>query len=83
MRLTALHKRLLTDVLEIGAAYPLALTGGYAAQAHGLVNRLSQDLDVATETQVRMEEIASDLRTGLERRGWRVQDVEADPSPPA
>lgn len=69
MNLTDLHRRLLADVLAVGGAYPLALTGGYAVQAHGLVDRLSQDLDVATENPDRMEDIATAVRTGLEQRG--------------
>jgi hypothetical protein len=39
MNLTALHRRLLQDVLEIGNAFPPVITGGYAVQAHGLVDR--------------------------------------------
>lgn len=49
VNLSELHRRLLADVLAIGTPYPLIITGGYAVQAHGLVDRLSQDLDVATE----------------------------------
>ncbi|MFB8140745.1 nucleotidyl transferase AbiEii/AbiGii toxin family protein [Streptomyces parvus] len=64
MNLTDLHRRLLADVLAVGGAYPLALTGGYAVQAHGLVDRLSQDLDVATENPDRMEDIAAAVRAG-------------------
>ncbi|MBW1597499.1 nucleotidyl transferase AbiEii/AbiGii toxin family protein [Streptomyces sp. JJ38] len=79
MNLTGLHKRLLIDVLSVGSGFPLALTGGYAVQAHGLVNRLSKDLDVATETQVRMDQVATQLRAGLEERGWHVREVETDP----
>ncbi|MFD5258656.1 nucleotidyl transferase AbiEii/AbiGii toxin family protein [Streptomyces bobili] len=79
MNLTDLHRRLLADVLDVGGVYPLALTGGYAVQAHGLVNRLSQDLDVATENPERMEDIATAVRTGLEERGWRVRALETDP----
>ncbi|WP_329546446.1 nucleotidyl transferase AbiEii/AbiGii toxin family protein [Streptomyces sp. NBC_01356] len=79
MNLTDLHRRLLADVLDVGGVYPLALTGGYAVQAHGLVNRLSQDLDVATENPERMEDIAAAVRTGLEERGWRVRALETDP----
>lgn len=45
-----LHARLLADVIALGSPYPLVLTGGYAVRAHRLVNRPSQDLDVATET---------------------------------
>nr|WP_206442686.1 nucleotidyl transferase AbiEii/AbiGii toxin family protein [Streptomyces boncukensis] len=74
-----MHRRLLADVLAVGGTYPLALTGGYAVQAHGLVDRLSQDLDVATENSDRMEDIAAVVRTGLEQRGWRVRALETDP----
>lgn len=79
MNLTELHRRLLADVLAVGDAYPLALTGGYAVQAHGLVDRLSQDLDVATENPAQMKDIAASVRTGLEGRGWHVRALEADP----
>lgn len=44
-----LHTRLLADVIALGSPYPLVLTGGYPVRAHRLVNRPSQDLDVATE----------------------------------
>lgn len=74
-----MHRRLLADVLAVGGVYPLALTGGYAVQAHGLVDRLSQDLDVATENPDRMEDIAAAVRNGLEQRGWRVRALETDP----
>ncbi|MBD0746022.1 nucleotidyl transferase AbiEii/AbiGii toxin family protein [Streptomyces sp. CBMA152] len=79
MNLSGLHRRLLADVLAVGGAYPLALTGGYAVQAHGLVDRLSQDLDVATENPVPMEKIAATVRAGLEQRGWDVRALETDP----
>ncbi|MFJ5260841.1 nucleotidyl transferase AbiEii/AbiGii toxin family protein [Streptomyces sp. NPDC088387] len=79
MNLTDLHRRLLADLLDVGGGYPLALTGGYAVQAHGLVNRLSQDLDVATENPESMEDIATAVRTGLEERGWHVRALETDP----
>lgn len=79
MNLTDLHRRLLADVLAVGGPYPLVLTGGYAVQAHGLVDRLSQDLDVATENPERMENIAATVCTGLEERGWHVRALETDP----
>ncbi|MEV6777696.1 nucleotidyl transferase AbiEii/AbiGii toxin family protein [Streptomyces syringium] len=79
MNLTDLHRRLLADVLAVGDVYPLVLTGGYAVQAHGLVNRLSQDLDVATENPEPMEKIVETVRAGLEERGWRVRTWETDP----
>lgn len=46
-----LHTRLLADVIVLGSPYPLALTGGYTMRAHRLVNRPSQDLDVASSTR--------------------------------
>ncbi|MFJ5549808.1 nucleotidyl transferase AbiEii/AbiGii toxin family protein [Streptomyces sp. NPDC093225] len=79
MRLTDLHARLLAAVVDIGSDYPLVLAGGYAVQAHGLVNRLSQDLDVATQDPTPMADIAARLESGLVRRGWRVRVIDVDP----
>ncbi|QKW07561.1 nucleotidyl transferase AbiEii/AbiGii toxin family protein [Streptomyces sp. NA04227] len=79
MNLSDLHRRLLADVLTIGSPYPLVITGGYAVQAHGLVDRLSQDLDVATENPAPMAEIARTVAEGLIQRGWSVQEVETSP----
>lgn len=74
-----LHTRLLADVVSLGSPYPLVLTGGYAVWAHRLVNRPSQDLDVATENPAPMADIAAALRSGLEARGWQVQALETAP----
>jgi predicted nucleotidyltransferase component of viral defense system len=74
-----LHTRLLADVIDLGSPYPLVLTGGYAVRAHRLVNRPSQDLDVATENPAPMADIAAILRAGLEARGWQVQSLETAP----
>jgi len=79
VNLTDLHRRLLADVLAIGTRYPLVITGGYAVQAHGLVDRLSQDIDVATENPAPMIDIVSDLERGLAGRGWRVDVIGVDP----
>lgn len=48
MRLPDLHRRLLSDALDSGHAFRLVLVSGYAIQAHELVSRTSQDLDLAT-----------------------------------
>lgn len=79
MNLSHLHRRLLADVLAIGTPYPLVLTGGYAVQAHGLVDRLSQDLDVATENPAPMDQIIATIHAGLTERGWSVREIETDP----
>ncbi|MEV4439193.1 nucleotidyl transferase AbiEii/AbiGii toxin family protein [Streptomyces sp. NPDC049577] len=78
MRLPDLHRRLLTDLMDVGSPYPLVLTGGYAVQAHGLVDRLSSDLDLATEAPARMDAIVSSVRDGLQARGWLVSDIEIE-----
>jgi hypothetical protein len=79
MNLNALHRRLLRDVLEIGNAFPFVITGGYAVQAHGLVDRLSRDIDVATNSSVPMASLADQLVAGLAERGWRVRVIGVDP----
>lgn len=79
MKLTPLHERLLADILDLGSPYPLVLTGGYAVQAHGLVERFSRDLDVATENPAPMQEIVASLTAGLSVRGWRTTHVQTDP----
>ncbi|MFJ3996057.1 nucleotidyl transferase AbiEii/AbiGii toxin family protein [Streptomyces sp. 35M1] len=79
MKLTLLHERLLADILDLGSPYPLVLTGGYAVQAHGLVERFSRDLDVATENPAPMQEIVASLTAGLGARGWRTTHVQTDP----
>jgi len=79
MNLNVLHQRLLRDVLAIGNAFPLVLTGGYAVQAHGLVERLSRDVDVATNSNVPMATIAAALIDGLVQRGWEVEVIGIDP----
>lgn len=79
MKLTPLHERLLADILDLGSPYPLVLTGGYAVQAHGLVERFSRDLDVATENPAPMDEIVASLTAGLAARGWRTTHVQTDP----
>jgi hypothetical protein len=79
MNLNALHRRLLRDVLEIGNAFPFVITGGYAVQAHGLVDRLSRDIDVATNSSIPMTSLAERLVSGLVERGWQVQVIGVDP----
>ncbi|MER5199840.1 nucleotidyl transferase AbiEii/AbiGii toxin family protein [Streptomyces sp. NPDC002755] len=79
MRLPDLHARLLADVLAIGSPYPLVITGGYAVQAHELLARPSQDLDVATDNPAPMDEIVHTLTDGLTERGWHLEVIEVAP----
>lgn len=79
MNLTELHRRLLQDALEIGNSFPLVITGGYAVQAHRLVDRFSRDIDVATDTEVPMDAIVAVMTEGLTERGWDMQILGIDP----
>ncbi|MBC2906779.1 nucleotidyl transferase AbiEii/AbiGii toxin family protein [Streptomyces cupreus] len=79
MRLPELHRRLLSDALDSGHAYRLVLAGGYAIQAHELVSRTSQDLDLATDAAESMNEITGAVAAGLETRGWVIHVVEVAP----
>jgi hypothetical protein len=79
MNLSVLHRKLLQDVLEIGNQFPLVITGGYAVQAHGLVDRLSRDIDVATNSPVPMSSLAEHLVAALTGRGWQVRVIGVDP----
>ncbi|MFI1168701.1 hypothetical protein ACH4UM_35355 [Streptomyces sp. NPDC020801] len=67
------RRRLLRDLLAAGAPYGLALGGGHAVQVHGLVDRVSRDVEVVTESPVETGEIVAAVRSGLEERGWRVR----------
>jgi len=79
MNLSALHRRLMQDVLEVGNSLPLVITGGYAIQAHQLVDRLSRDIDVATDSGIPMEDITATVVAGLTRRGWDMSIIGVDP----
>ena len=79
MNLSDLHRRLLQDVLAIGNEFPFVITGGYAIQAHGLVDRFSRDIDVATDSSLSMDSLAARLAAGLTERGWQVRVIGVAP----
>ncbi|MDF3142534.1 MULTISPECIES: nucleotidyl transferase AbiEii/AbiGii toxin family protein [unclassified Streptomyces] len=73
------HHDLVTDVLTVGARYPLVLAGDSAVQAHGLTARRTASVEVATENPEPMDQIAAMVRHGLTERGWQVRPLETDP----
>ncbi|MFJ3305951.1 hypothetical protein ACIPSA_23035 [Streptomyces sp. NPDC086549] len=77
MNLPEPHQRLLTDVLAVAA--PLALAGGYALQAHGLLERPHANVDFATESPEPMVRIAAALHDALVSRGREVILQDTDP----
>jgi hypothetical protein len=79
MNLNVMHQRLMQDVLEIGNDLPLVLMGGYAVQAHNLVDRMSHDIDMATNSDTPMAEIVSWVIDQLRERGWEMEVIGIDP----
>ncbi|WP_345040140.1 nucleotidyl transferase AbiEii/AbiGii toxin family protein [Streptomyces sannanensis] len=84
----ATHRRLLADVLDLGHDHGLALGGGYAVLAHGLValpqalgcaRARGRDLDFVTERPVSAAEIVGHLTAGLRARGWLVGETDVSP----
>ncbi|MBZ4317951.1 hypothetical protein [Streptomyces huiliensis] len=78
------RRRLLGDLSEVGAGFPLVLAGGHAVRFHGLAHGVGGDasdvgLELATDTQTPMAEVLATVRAGLEARGWRVRDAAAEP----
>lgn len=72
MKLPPLYRRLLADALDAGREYELALAGGHAVQAHGLVDRPSQDLDFVTRHPAWMTDIVPPFEDDLRGKGWAV-----------
>jgi hypothetical protein len=62
------HERLTGIALGVAAAYGFALAGGYAVQAHGILDRPSEDIDLFTAWERRGEfSVAVDAVVGAYR----------------
>ena len=55
------HRALVEAVLPVCSRYGLAVAGGYAVKAHGLVERPSEDIDFATGAAAPVGEIVAEL----------------------
>jgi hypothetical protein len=72
------HARLVQAVLPVCAKYGLAVAGGYAINAHGLVERPSEDIDFATATTASMGEIMTALADAYTEAGYEVEVLDVD-----
>lgn len=63
------HALLVATALPVCSRYGLAITGGYAMKAHGLVDRPSDDIDFATRSAAPIEEIADALAAAYREAG--------------
>lgn len=73
------HARLMEAALPVCLQYGLALAGGYAVKAHGLVDRPSEDIDFATADTAPMEEIMTALAVAYREAGCGVRLLDVDP----
>lgn len=64
--------------LLLGLVLPIVITGGYAVHAQ-LVDRLSRDIDVATNSAIPMQDIVAAVVAGLTARDWDICIIGVDP----
>lgn len=72
------HAQLVQVALPVCVTYGLAVAGGYAIKAHGLVERPSEDIDFATSTDASLGEIVAALASAYRQAGFEVQVLDAD-----
>jgi Nucleotidyl transferase AbiEii toxin, Type IV TA system len=72
------HAHLVQVALPVCATYGLALAGSHAINAHGLVERPSEDVNFATSTDVSIEEIIGELASAYRQEGFGVQVLDTD-----
>lgn len=72
------HRALVDVALPVCVRYGLAVAGGYAVKAHGLVERPSEDIDFATGTSAPIEEIVAALAAAYRAGGFEVQTLDAE-----
>lgn len=76
MELPPFHRRVLEAGLAACERYDLVLAGGYAMRAHGLTDRPSQDLDLATAHATPLPEIAEAVAASYRALGFDVRLIE-------
>jgi hypothetical protein len=72
------YQALVDAALSVCAQYGLAVAGGYAIKAHGLVEPPSEDIDFATATAAPIKEIVAALAAAYRTAGFEVQVLDAD-----
>lgn len=79
-----LHRRLIKIGLEVlGEQYGYALAGGYAVQAHQIVNRVSDDVDLFAPIERatgEMSDAATRLVDAYQRAGYTVELAQQAPT---
>lgn len=79
MDIPPFHRRVLEAGLSAGARFGLILAGGYAMRAHGLTERHSQDLDLATNDHTPLPDIAAEVADAYRAEGFEAVVNRATP----
>jgi hypothetical protein len=74
-----LHRELARIAFAAGDDLGLMLAGGYAIRAHGLTERPSGDLDLATAAGLDLPTIVDRLSVAFARNGFTVHVIDAKP----
>ncbi|MDP9795020.1 hypothetical protein J2S43_003532 [Catenuloplanes nepalensis] len=74
-----LHRELARIAFTAGDDLGLMLAGGYAIRAHGLTERPSGDLDLATSAGLALPAILDRLADAFRRNGFDVRHIESNP----
>jgi hypothetical protein len=74
-----LHRELARIAFAAGGDLGLMLAGGYAIRAHGLTERPSGDLDLATSASIDLRMIADRLTDAYRQSGFAEQLIESKP----
>lgn len=77
LRFDPFHRRVLDAALRVCDQYGLCLMGGYAIQAHGLVERPSKDLDFAASCDLPLEDVRNGVTESFESAGLDVTWLES------
>jgi len=72
-QLDALHRRIASVALSAAARHGFALGGGNALIAHGVINRLTEDVDLVTNRERGVRAAAGPVEAALRREGFTAQ----------
>ncbi len=73
MPLRELHRQVAAIALRAAARYGFALGGGNALIAHGVINRLTQDVDLVTNRETGVKAATGPVEIALRREGFTAQ----------
>ena len=73
MPVTDFHRMVATIALEVAADYGFALAGSNALMTHGVIDRVTQDVDLFTSREGGVEAAADAVEKALRQSGFEVE----------